>query len=130
MVEQLTDKTKDYPLYRVAQARSGDKGDTCDISVFAPDEESFRLLLDELSAERVKLHFGAFVAGQVERYVLPKLFALKFVCHSALGGGGAGSLRADNLGKSMAANLLRMEIKFPVEVAERSPLFQGPGGGQ
>ena len=114
------------PLYKVCQARSGDKGDTCDISLFAPNTEIYDALLHSLTAERVKAHFGDYVRGEVRRYELPNLHALKFVCQQALGGGGTASLRSDNLGKSMAANLLRMALPLPIDAAARSPIFSGP----
>lgn len=118
--------TKDWevlPLHRVVQARSGDKGDAVDISVFAPNEEVFEALKQELTAEKVKQHFGDYVKGSVSRFEVATLHALKFVMKDALGGGGSGSLRSDNLGKSMSANLLRMHVKLPVDAASKSPLF-------
>ena len=114
------------PLYRVCQARSGDKGDTCDISVFAPNAEIYDALLLGLTPQAVKAHFGDYVRGEVRRYELPNLQALKFVCQQALGGGGTASLRSDNLGKSMAANLLRLALPLPADAAARSPIFHGP----
>jgi hypothetical protein len=123
----LSDQTiENIPLYKVCQARSGDKGDTCDISVFAPNAEIYDALLRSLTADRVKQHFGDYVRGAVTRYELANLHALKFVCQQALGGGGTASLRSDNLGKSMAANLLRIALPLPRDAAARSPIFHGP----
>ncbi len=102
-------------LVDVATARSGDKGDTLDISLLAPDAETFAVLRAEVSAERVGRHFADIAKGPVERYELPRLWALKFVLHGALGGGAASSLRADNLGKTLGAALLRLEIDWPSE---------------
>ena len=45
------------------------------------------------------------------------MLALKFVMYDALGGGAPRSLRADNLGKTLGASLLRMEIDVPDDVA-------------
>ena len=39
--------------------------------------------------------------------------------NGALSGGAAHSLRSDNLGKTIAAQLLRMEIELPDDVASR-----------
>ncbi len=111
------------PLYRVVQARSGDKGDAVDISVFSPNKEVHEALRVELTPERVKEHFGDYVRGSVSRFEVPNLFAFKFVCKDALGGGGAGSLRSDNLGKSFSANLLRMSVNLPVKFASQSKIF-------
>jgi hypothetical protein len=54
----------------------------------------------------------------VERFDLPQLLALKFVLRGALNGGAASSLRSDNLGKTIAAQLLRMEIELPQAQAD------------
>jgi hypothetical protein len=49
----------------------------------------------------------------VERYELRNLYALNFVLHHALDGGGLVSLRTDNQGKTYSSALLRMEINLP-----------------
>ena len=46
-------------------ARSGDKGDISDLSLFADDEAAYEALLSEVTAERVKEHFGELVTGDV-----------------------------------------------------------------
>ncbi len=99
-------------LREIAQARSGDKGNTVNIGLFAPTEEWFELFVREVTAERVKQHFAGLVEGEVTRYLLPNIRALNFVCKGALDGGGSASIRMDNLGKCYAANLLRMEIDY------------------
>lgn len=98
-------------------ARSGDKGDISDLSLFADDAAAYEAIRAEVTAERVKAHFGELVLGEVERYEAPNVLALKFVMHDALGGGAPRSLRSDNLGKTHAASLLRLEIEVPDEVA-------------
>jgi hypothetical protein len=98
-------------LKDVAQARSGDKGNTSDISLFAPNEELYEIFKKEVTAERVKEHFSGIVYGDVYRYEVPNVRALKFLCQDALGGGAPSSLRLDNLGKCFGGNLLRMEIE-------------------
>ncbi len=104
------------PLSRLAHTRSGDKGDTCNIGVIAWEERFYPILVRELTAERVKRHFGELVAGGVERYELPNLGALNFLLHGALGGGGTLSLRTDAQGKTFGAALLRLEIEVPEEL--------------
>ena len=101
------------PLTRLAHTRSGDKGDTCNIGVIAHDERHYPILVREVTAERVKEHFGELVQGEVERFELPNLGALNFLLHQALGGGGTVSLRVDAQGKTFGASLLGMEIEMP-----------------
>jgi hypothetical protein len=100
------------PLSEIAHTRSGDKGDTCNIGVIARDERDYPVLVREVTAERVKRHFGDLVRGEVERFELPNLGALNFLLHGALGGGGTVSLRTDAQGKTFGAALLAMEIEL------------------
>lgn len=104
------------PLCRLAHTRSGDKGDTCNIGVIAWEQRFYPILVQELTAARVKQHFGPLVTGDVERYELPNLGALNFLLHGALGGGGTLSLRTDAQGKTFGAALLRLEIEVPAEL--------------
>ncbi|HJT59440.1 MAG TPA: hypothetical protein VJ761_23225 [Ktedonobacteraceae bacterium] len=97
-------------LVQLAHARSGDKGDKADISLFAPDQPTYDLLVREVTAERVQMHFSGIIMGKVERFEVPNVLALKFVLHNALNGGASRSLRSDGLGKSLSSALLRMEI--------------------
>lgn len=98
-------------LSQIAHTRSGDKGDTCNIGVIALDPGDYPVLLREVTADRVRQHFGALVQGPVERYELPNLGALNFLLHQALGGGGTVSLRTDAQGKTFGAALLALEIE-------------------
>ena len=98
-------------LLQLAHARSGDKGDKADISLFAPDKATYDVLEREVTAERVRTHFAGIVTGKVERFEVQNVLALKFVLHGALNGGASRSLRSDALGKSLASALLRMEIE-------------------
>ena len=97
-------------LAEIAHARSGDKADWVDFGLFAWNAAGYAVLEREVSAERVQAHFAPWLPGRVQRCPLPGLLALKLVLHDALQGGGARNLRLDNLGKAMAAALLRMNV--------------------
>jgi hypothetical protein len=97
-------------LSEIAHTRSGDKGDTCNIGVIAKEDRFYPVLVAQVTAERVKAHFGDRVQGAVERFELPNLGALNFLLHGALGGGGTVSLRIDAQGKTFGAALLSMDI--------------------
>lgn len=97
--------------------RAGDKGDTSDVALFAYDDAGYELIVAEVTAARVKAHFGSLVHGEVIRYEAANVRALNFVLRAALGGGGPKSLRSDNLGKTMGGALVRMEIDVPDKVA-------------
>jgi hypothetical protein len=109
-------------LYDLAHSRAGDKGDTSDLSVIAYRPEDYQLLRDHVTAARVRHHFADIVRGEVERYELPQLSALKFVLHRCLGGGVTRSLDLDAHGKSLSSCLLELELPDrPGHSAERRP---------
>ncbi len=101
--------------------RSGDKGDTVDIALFAYSEQAYESVRQEVTAQRVAAHFHGLIGGPVHRYEAPNLLALNFVAARALGGGGPRSLRSDNLGKTLGGALLRIEIDVPDTVAAQAP---------
>lgn len=115
------------PLARIAHARSGDKADWVDFGLFAWNPAGYAVLSREVTAERVRAHFAPWLPGEVDAWALPNILALKFVLKGALQGGGARNLRLDNLGKAMAAALLRLEIE--VDAAELEAALQQPRVG-
>ena len=112
-------------LLDLAHARSGDKGDTANVGVIALREELYGLLERELTRERVAEHFRDLITGPVERYELPNVWALNFLLHGALDGGGTLSLKTDAQGKVFSTALLRLEL----EVADAEAAALGLGSG-
>ena len=106
-------------LREICGYRAGDKGDIANVAIFADDDETYALIVQEVTAERVKAHFGAMVRGRVDRYEAANVRALNFVMQGALGGGGPRTLRADSLGKTLGGALVRMEIEVPEPLADR-----------
>lgn len=106
-------------LVELAHARSGDKGDTANVGLIVYDEEDYPMILERVTADRVKKHFKSLVKGPVERFRLDNLHAVNFLLHGALDGGGTVSLMTDAQGKVFSTALLRMKIEVPDEVAER-----------
>ena len=100
-------------LRELAHSRTGDKGNTSNISVIAFDAKDFELLKQQVTAERVKAHFAGVVEGEVVRYELPNIAALNFVMDQTLGGGVTRSLALDAHGKSLSSALLDLEIELP-----------------
>ena len=97
-------------LRELAHSRTGDKGDTSNISVIAYKAQDYAHLCEHVTAARVKAHFGAFVGGDVTRYEIPSLGALNFVLKRALGGGVTRSLNLDPHGKSLSSAMLDLDI--------------------
>jgi hypothetical protein len=108
-------------LRDLCATRAGDKGDISNVAIFAYDRAAYDALVEAVTAEKVKAHFGSMVQGDVARYEAPNVLALNFVMQRALGGGGPRSLRSDNLGKTMGGALLRLEVDVPDDVATSAP---------
>lgn len=101
-------------LRGLAHARTGDKGDTSQISVIAYEERDYAYLAKHVTAERVRDHFAAVLpegaSGEVLRHELPGLAALLFVLPGALAGGVTRSLRLDAHGKCLGTVLLELPV--------------------
>lgn len=97
-------------LREIAHSRTGDKGNTSNISVIAYNPADFAWLEKHVTAEKVREFFADIVQGEVIRYVLPNIGALNFVMHKALGGGVTRTLALDIHGKSLSSALMNLEI--------------------
>ncbi len=97
-------------LRAIAHSRTGDKGDTSNISVIAYDIKDYPRLARHVTAERVKELFADIARGEVVRYELPGIGALNFVLRGALGGGVTRSLALDAHGKCLGSAILDLEI--------------------
>jgi hypothetical protein len=100
-------------LRELAHGRTGDKGNTLNVSVICFDAQHYAHLRAQLTPERVKAHLADIVKGEVVRHELPNLHAFNFVLSHALGGGVTRSLAIDAHGKSVSAALLDIEISSP-----------------
>ncbi len=105
-------------LLDIAHGRSGDKGDTSNVCVFARKPEYYDLIIREVTPERLKDYFGDMVKGDITRYEVKTLSGINLVMHHALGGGATMSLRLDSLGKSMGSAVMRMKINVSNEELE------------
>jgi hypothetical protein len=109
-------------LVDLCGVRSGDKGDISDLTLFADERPVYDALVEAVTAERVRQHFGDLVDGPVDRHLVPNLLAIKFVLHGALGGGSGVSLRSDEQGKTHGLSLLRLRIELPDDVVAGAAL--------
>jgi len=105
-----TGDTVTVPLSRLCLARSGDKGDTCNVGVIARSPAVYAWMLAELTPAFVKARFEGVCRGAVERFEVPNLLALNFLLHESLGGGGTLSLLIDAQGKTYSQYLLAADV--------------------
>ena len=97
-------------LRDLAHIRTGDKGDTSQISVIAYSPEHFADLKRHLTARRVQEFYANLPCRKVERHELPNLGALIFTLEGALKGGVTRSLALDPHGKTLGALLLDIDL--------------------
>ena len=103
--------TRRAKLSDLCLARSGDKGDTCNIGVLARSPAIYTWMRGHLTPEFIKARFAGVCKGAVERFEVSNLLALNFLLHESLGGGGTLSLLLDAQGKSYAQYLLAAEVE-------------------
>ena len=113
-------------LLDIAHARSGDKGDTANVGVIALRHEWYPVIARELTQERVTAHYRGELTGDVERFELPNLWALNFLLHGALDGGGTLSLKTDAQGKVFSTSMLRLVLDVPDAEAKALGLPAAP----
>lgn len=99
-------------LRDIAHARTGDKGNTSNLSVFVYDGDHYEAIAAQLTGEYLKREFGDLLTGDITRYELPQLNGLNFVMRNALEGGVNESLNLDGHGKSWSSMVLDLEIEI------------------
>lgn len=105
--------TMTVPLWRVAHARTGDKGDVSSIGVIAWAPALYPLLVEQLTPDAVARCFAGRAPRTVRRFLLPRLHALNLVLDGALDGGVNRALNLDSHGKALSFLLLDLPIHVP-----------------
>ena len=105
---------QEIPLYQLAHARTGDKGNLVNISLIAYRAQDFDLLVEQVTEARVIQHFAHRQPTRVVRYLLPKLGAMNFVLDDVLDGGVNDSLNLDMHGKALSFHLLTLPLRLPL----------------
>ena len=99
-------------LYDIAHGRAGDKGNTLILSIIPYKEDDYAQLCKMVTVDSVKQHLKEIVLGDIERFELPNISALQFVCQKALSGGVTTSLDVDTHGKTLSYALLEMQVEI------------------
>ena len=106
------------PLGRVFGARSGDKGGTANVGVWARTNEGYRFLEGFLTVDRFRELIPEARDLDVRRYELPNLLALNFVVAGLLGEGVSSSTRIDPQAKGLGEWLRARVVDLPAELLE------------
>ena len=110
-------------LKDLAFARSGDKGDVCNIGLMAKSRNIYLFLQEKVTREDVKKHFRNMVKGDVEIFPMDNINSLQIVLRQSLGGGATSTLRFDQTGKSMGTALLRMQLEADESLLDEAMRF-------
>ncbi|XOZ35012.1 acyclic terpene utilization AtuA family protein [Halomonadaceae bacterium KBTZ08] len=116
-IPRTTDQADtDVRLVDLAWARSGDKGDHCNIGVVARRADYLPWIAAALTPERVAEWMGHTLdpeKSEVLRWYMPGINGLNLLLKHSLGGGGVASLRIDPQGKAFAQQLLEIPVAVP-----------------
>ncbi|WP_431043766.1 acyclic terpene utilization AtuA family protein [Streptomyces sp. P1-3] len=101
------------PLGLVAGARSGDKGGSANVGVWARTDDAWRWLAHALTVDRFRELLPETAAFPVVRHVLPNLRALNFTVDGLLGEGVAAQARFDPQAKAVGEWLRSRHMEIP-----------------
>ncbi|OUS32102.1 terpene utilization protein AtuA [Gammaproteobacteria bacterium 45_16_T64] len=110
------------PLYKLAYARSGDKGNHSNIGVIARQAEflpAIQSALTESTVSEFMAHVHDNADSHVSRWQMPGINGMNFMLENSLGGGGIASLRIDAQGKAYAQQLLEFPIPITQSIADQ-----------
>ena len=113
-----TGPTVRAPLGRVFGARSGDKGGTANVGVWARSEAGYRFLAGFLTVERFRELIPEAGKLVVHRHELPNLRALNFVVVGLLGEGVSSTTRVDPQAKGLGEWLRARVVELPAELLD------------
>ena len=105
--------TRRAPLGLVAGARSGDKGGTANVGVWARSDDAWRWLAHALTVDELRRLLPETAALPVTRHALPALRALNFVVEGLLDEGVASSTRFDPQAKAVGEWLRSRHLDVP-----------------
>lgn len=119
--------TRRVPLGEVVGARSGDKGGSANVGVWARTDPAYAWLVGTLTVERFRELLPETAHLGVTRHVLPNLRALNFVVDDILGAGVAANVRFDPQAKALGEWLRSRHVDVPESLL--TPAAAAPGGG-
>jgi acyclic terpene utilization AtuA family protein len=108
--------TKEAPLGAIAGARSGDKGGTANIGVWARTDGGWRWLAHALTVTEIRRMIPEAADLPITRYILPHLRAVNFVIDGILGEGVSSSTRFDPQGKALGEWVRSQTMPIPAEL--------------
>jgi hypothetical protein len=108
-----TGSTLRAPLGKVFGTRSGDKGGSANLGIFARSDAAWAWLDGFLDVEKLRALLPEVAPFEIERHRLPALRALNFVIHGLLEEGVAASTRQDPQAKGLGEWLRARVVEMP-----------------
>lgn len=103
---------------RLFGARSGDKGGSANLGVWARTAAAYRVLDAFLTTSRLVELLPDLAPYRIERHPLPNLNALNFYVEGLLGQGASSSQRFDPQAKTLAEYLRMKRVRLPAALVE------------
>jgi len=117
----LSVPTRRAPLGSVVGARSGDKGGSATLGVYARDDAGYRWLAGFLTTGRLVELLPEAAGVAIRRELLPNLRAVLFQLPGLLGEGVAGGTRFDAQAKALGEWLRSRVVDVPEVLLQRAP---------
>ena len=108
----------DVPLGRIFGTRSGDKGGSANLGVWAKTAEAYAFLNEFLSIEKLKELLADLSEFEIDRHEMPNFRALNFVVKGFLGEGPAASFKMDPQAKTLGEYLRAKMIAVPESITQ------------
>lgn len=108
--------TRRVPLGTVVGARSGDKGGSANVGVWARTDAAWRWLAHTLTVAEFQRLLPETAGLPVTRHLLPNLHAMNFVVEDILGQGVASQARFDPQAKALGEWLRSRHVDIPEEL--------------
>lgn len=108
------------PFGRLFGTRSGDKGGSANLGVWATTDEAHAFLHHFLTVEKLKALLPDTAEFDIERYELPNINALNFFIKGILGEGVSSSVRVDGQAKTLGEYLRAMTIEVPATLVQET----------
>jgi hypothetical protein len=105
--------TRALPLGRLVGARSGDKGGSANVGVWARSDDAYAWLVGRLTVDEFRRLLPETAPLPVTRHLLPNLRALNFVVDGILGEGVASNARHDPQAKALGEWLRSRVVEIP-----------------
>ncbi|MGN6605619.1 MAG: acyclic terpene utilization AtuA family protein [Jatrophihabitans sp.] len=105
--------TRRLPLGTIIGARSGDKGGSANIGLWARSDDAYRWLVATLDVPGLKRLLPETASLHVDRHLLPNLRAVNFVVEGILGEGVASNVRHDPQAKALGEWLRSRVVDIP-----------------